>query len=59
MDHSYKIDEGYSEEPMRTESSMDDGPGLDDLRDGFMALNEVERMGRYDLVLRSSATEPC
>lgn len=45
MENLYKIDEGYSEEPMRMESGIDDGAGPDDLLEGSMALSEIERSG--------------
>lgn len=48
MESSYKIDEGYSEEPMRMESGIDDdddGIGPNDLLDRVMNISEMEQSG--------------
>ena len=43
--NSYKIDEGYSEEPMRMESGSEDAASLDELPEAVMTLSEAERSG--------------
>jgi len=57
MESSYKIDEGYSEEPMRMESGNDDGAGPDDLPEAVVALNETDRSGGFTRLLSHSGLD--